>query len=145
MMGPQDLPSLNALLNGSSAALLTAGYVAVRRRRLRVHIACMLAALAMSGLFLSSYLYYHFAVRGGQPTSFRGEGWVRTFYFCLLLSHMVLAAATAPLALTTAYLGLRWRLQRHKRLARFTLPLWLYVSLTGVAVYWMLYRLYPTG
>jgi putative membrane protein len=144
MIGAEDLPSVNAILNGSSAIFLTLGYMAVRRRIIPLHKVCMLTALVISGLFLASYLYYHFVVRGGQPTSFPGQGWVRPAYYAILLSHMALAALTAPLALITAYLGLRDRITRHKRIARWTLPIWLYVSITGVIVYWMLYRLYPS-
>jgi uncharacterized membrane protein YozB (DUF420 family) len=143
MIGPDALPSVNAALNGTSAVLLVAGYAAVRRGAVVVHAACMLSALCVSTLFLASYLYYHFAVKRGQPTPFPGEGWVRPVYFSVLLSHTVLAAVAAPLALFTAYQALRGRFGRHVRVARWTLPVWLYVSVTGVVVYWMLYRLYP--
>jgi uncharacterized membrane protein YozB (DUF420 family) len=146
-MGAENvhLPSVNAVLNGTSALLLLAGYVAIRRRRVTAHKVCMLAALGFSGLFLASYLYYHLVVRRGEHTAFAGQGWeVRTAYFAVLLSHTVLAAAVAPLALLTAYLGLRDRLARHVRVARWTLPIWLYVSVTGVVVYWMLYQVYPS-
>jgi uncharacterized membrane protein YozB (DUF420 family) len=105
----------------------------------------MLSALAVSAVFLTCYLYYHFVVLDGKPTRFTGEGWVRPLYFGVLLSHTLLAAAVAPLAVITTVLGLRDRLQRHVRLARWTLPLWLYVSVTGVVVYFMLYHLYPPG
>ena len=142
-MGADDIPALNACLNTVSALLLSAGYVAVKSRKLRLHAACMLSALAVSAIFLASYLYYHFAIRGGQPTTFTGQGWVRPAYFTLLISHTILAAVVAPLACWTAYLGLTRRLAKHKRVARVTLPLWIYVSITGVAVYWVLYRLYP--
>jgi len=143
MSGPEDLPSLNALLNGVCALLLVGGYTAIRRRAINVHKAFMLTALAVSIAFLASYLYYHFAVKGGQPTPFSAEGSPRAVYFTVLISHTILAAAVAPMALITAYLGLRGRLAKHVRLARWTLPIWLYVSVTGVVVYWMLYRLYP--
>jgi protein SCO1/2/putative membrane protein len=136
-------PALNASLNGLCGVLLLAGYTAVRRGRLRTHKALMLSALGVSILFLSSYLYYHLAIRHGQPTLFPGQGWVRPVYFAILLSHTALAAVVAPLALITTYLGLRNRLTRHVRLARWTFPLWLYVSVTGVVVYVMLYHLYP--
>jgi uncharacterized membrane protein YozB (DUF420 family)/cytochrome oxidase Cu insertion factor (SCO1/SenC/PrrC family) len=144
----QDLPAFNALLNAASAALLVAGYAAVRRRRLRLHATCMLSALAVSALFLTSYLYYHLVIKGGRPTSFEDEAlgapdWVRHLYLAVLATHTVLAVFVALLAPLTAYLGLRGRLRGHVRLARWTLPVWLYVSVTGVAVYWMLYRLYP--
>jgi protein SCO1/2/putative membrane protein len=137
------LPALNAVLNGSCALLLAVGFVAIRRRWVRTHKALMLSALAVSAGFLACYLYYHFAVLEGQPTRFSGEGLVRPFYFALLLSHTVLAAVVAPLAVLVTLLGLSGRLARHVGVARLTLPLWMYVSLTGVLVYWMLYHLYP--
>lgn len=140
---PTDLPALNAILNATSAVLLVLGYTAIRRRRIGLHQTCMLTALAVSALFLASYLYYHFVVRGGQATPFGGPEGVRSAYLVILRSHYLLAMAAAPLAITTAYLGLRGRLVRHVRLARWTLPIWLYVSVTGVVVYWMLYQLYP--
>jgi len=144
-----DFPALNAGLNATSGLLLILGFVAVRRWWIGAHKACMLTALAVSAVFLTSYLYYHLAIRGGQPTYFRERApeapdWVRYLYSVLLTSHTLLAVVTAPLALSTAYLGLRNRLKSHVRLARWTLPIWLYVSVTGVLVYWMLYRLYPS-
>jgi protein SCO1/2/putative membrane protein len=139
------LPSINALLNASCAVLLVAGFLLIRARFLLLHKLCMLAALVISALFLASYLYYHFAVLHGEPTKFTGVGWIRPVYFGVLLSHTVLAVVVAPLALTITYLGLRDRLRRHRQIARWTLPLWWYVSVTGVIVYWMLYRLYPLG
>jgi uncharacterized membrane protein YozB (DUF420 family) len=144
MIGPEDLPSVNATLNGTSALLLMAGYAAIRMRKIGIHKTCMLTALAVSTVFLASYLYYHFVVRGGKPTPFTGEGGVRIVYFAVLGSHTILAAVTAPLAIITAYLGIRDRLEKHRRIARWTLPIWLYVSITGVLVYWMLYWLYPS-
>ena len=143
MIRGEDLPSLNALLNASSAVLLLAGYVAIRRRRIRLHVTCMLTALVVSGVFLTSYLYYHFGVKNGHPTPFPGQGWIRGVYFTVLGTHTILAVVVAPLALYTAYLGLSGQFKRHVRIARWTFPLWLYVSVTGVVVYWMLYRLYP--
>ena len=142
MIGPEDLPTVNAVLNATSAVLLTAGYVAIRRRRVAAHKFCMLTALGVSVAFLASYLYYHLVVKGGEPTRFTGEGCVRGAYLAILGTHTVLAAVAAPLAVATAYLGLRGRLARHVRLARWTLPIWLYVSVTGVVVYTMLYHLY---
>lgn len=141
MIGPEDLPTVNALLNGTSALLVTAGYAAIRRRRIALHKCCMLAAVFVSTVFLGSYLYYHFVVRQGRPTAFSGEDWILPTYFIILISHTILAATAAPLVLYTAYLGLRGRLGAHVRVARWTLPIWLYVSVTGVVVYWMLYRL----
>ncbi|HYT94576.1 MAG TPA: DUF420 domain-containing protein [Gemmataceae bacterium] len=137
------LPAVNAALNATCALLLVVGYVAIRRRHIPLHKACMLSALAVSAVFLASYLYYHFIVRDGVVTRFTGEGWVRPLYFGILLTHTLLAAVVAPLAIITTVLGLRDRLQQHMRLARWTLPLWLYVSITGVVVYLMLYHLYP--
>jgi uncharacterized membrane protein YozB (DUF420 family)/cytochrome oxidase Cu insertion factor (SCO1/SenC/PrrC family) len=135
------LPGFNASLNGTCAVLLLLGYWAIRRRRETLHKACMLSALAVSILFLASYLFYHLVLKG-RPTPFQGEGWIRPVYLGILLSHTVLAAVVAPLALFTAYQGIRDHRPRHVRIARWTLPLWLYVSITGVVVYWMLYHLY---
>jgi len=132
------LPLLNACLNATSAALLTAGYVSIRTKRVTAHKACMLSALVVSTLFLVSYVTYH-ALAGSRP--FGGRGVLRLVYFPLLISHVTLAAAIVPLALTTVYRALRADFGRHVRIARWTLPLWLYVSVTGVLVYWMLYRL----
>ena len=137
------LPAVNASLNGTCGLLLVIGYVLIRARHVLAHKVCMLAALAVSAVFLACYLFYHFAVLDGQPTRFSGEGAVRSLYFGILLSHTLLAVVVAPLALTVTYLGLRDRLALHRRLARWTLPVWLYVSVTGVVVYWMLYHLYP--
>jgi protein SCO1/2/putative membrane protein len=145
MAQPVWLPAVNAVLNGTCAVLLVAGFLAIRRRRVTLHVVCMLIALGVSAVFLASYLYYHFVVLDGRPTGFRGEGFIRPVYFTILLSHTVLAAVVTPLALVTVYLGLRGRLTRHTRLARWTLPLWLYVSVTGVVVYLMLYHLYPSA
>ena len=134
------LPTLNALLNGACAAFLTAGWVFIRRRQIAAHRACMLAAFAVSMLFLVSYVLYH-ALAGSRP--FTGQGPIRWVYFPLLLSHIVLAAAMVPFVLTTLYRALGREYVRHARLARRTLPVWLYVSVTVVVVYWMLYRLFP--
>lgn len=141
-MQPEDWPQFNAVLNGVSAVLLGAGYAAVRRGRVTLHISCMLTALGVSALFLSSYLYYHIVVRQGQHTSFGGSPEAYAVYLAVLLSHTVLAVAAAPLALFTAYQGLRGNIPRHVRVARWTLPIWLYVSITGVVVYLMLIDYY---
>jgi uncharacterized membrane protein YozB (DUF420 family) len=133
-----DLPALNAFLNASSALLLATGYVLIRRGRRDAHRRVMLAALASSALFLTSYLVYHAQV---GSVRFRGQGAVRTVYFTILLTHTVLAVAIVPLVATTLVPALRGRFDRHRRLARITLPLWAYVSVTGVVIYWMLYRL----
>ena len=131
------LPTVNAVLNASAAVALVAGFVAIRQGRVAVHRACMLTAVALSVLFLASYLTYH-AQMGSRP--YAGGGWLRTVYFAILLTHTVLAAAIVPLVGTTLYRALRAQFVRHARLARFTFPVWLYVSVTGVVVYWMLYH-----
>jgi putative membrane protein len=132
------LPTLNAFLNGTCAVLLTIGHAMVRRGGVRAHRACMLSAFGVSTAFLASYLYYH--AHAGMR-HFRGSGWIRQVYLAILSSHTVLAAAIVPLAIATIYLGLTSRIPRHRRIARWTYPIWLYVSLTGVVVYVLLYRL----
>jgi uncharacterized membrane protein YozB (DUF420 family) len=132
------LPALNAALNATSAALLASGWTAVRRRRIALHRACMLGACAVSTLFLVSYVTYHY-LAGSRP--FAGQGWVRWVYFPILVSHIILAAVMVPFVLTTVYRALAGDFVRHVRIARFTLPVWLYVSVTGVVVYLLLYHL----
>ena len=132
-------PALDAALNAASAVLLALGYFFIRRRNIRAHKTCMLSAFATSTLFLICYLTYH--VHHGT-TRFRGQGAIRPIYFAILGSHTVLAVVIVPLVLTTLYRAWRQRFNLHKRIARWTLPLWLYVSVTGVIVYWMLYHLY---
>jgi len=134
----RDLPALNAALNATSAVLLLTGYVLIRQGRREAHRRAMLAALATSSLFLTSYLVYHFNV-GSVP--FQGRGTVRTLYFTILISHTILAVTIVPLILVTLTRALRERWDPHRRIARLTLPLWGYVSVTGVVIYWMLYRL----
>ena len=138
-MQVSDLPVLNATLNGLAAIFLTAGYVQIRRGRRDVHKRCMLAALVTSALFLVSYVTYHLNV-GSRP--FPGQGVIRVIYFAILITHVVLAATTLPLALVTAARGLKGQYSRHVRIARWTLPIWLYVSVTGVVIYLMLYQMY---
>lgn len=133
-----DLPALNAILNGIAATLLATGWVMIKRRRIAQHRACMLAAFATSALFLVSYVIYHANV-GSRP--FGGQGPIRVVYFAILISHVVLAAAILPLSIVTLRRGLAARYDRHVRIARWTLPIWLYVSVTGVVVYLMLYQL----
>jgi putative membrane protein len=133
------LPAVNAVLNGTSAVLLAVGYVAIRRRHVHVHRACMVGAFTTSVVFLASYLTYHYQV---GTTRFPGEGGVRTLYLTILGTHTVLAALIPPLAITTLVLAMRGRFARHARLARWTLPTWFYVSVTGVVIYLMLYQLY---
>ena len=138
-MGLSDLPLLNATLNATSALFLVAGYILIRRGRPDLHKRCMLGALATSALFLTSYVIYHANI-GSRP--FQGQGMVRVVYFAILITHVILAAAILPLALTTTARGLAAKYDRHVRIARWTLPIWLYVSVTGVVVYLMLYQFY---
>ena len=132
------LPTLNALLNSTSAVLLVTGYFFIRRKRVAAHKVCMVSAFVVSALFLTSYVYYH-AHHGSTP--FPGQGWVRAVYFAILVPHVLLAAAILPLALVTLYRAWKKDFERHRRLARWTLPLWLFVSVSGVVIYWMLYHL----
>ncbi|MDP7692202.1 MAG: DUF420 domain-containing protein [Vicinamibacterales bacterium] len=138
MLDVTTLPAVNATLNSLAAVLLATGYVLVRRGRVRQHRLCMLAAFTTSVLFLVSYLVYHAQV-GSQP--FTGLGPARIVYFTVLISHITLAAIIVPLALVTLRRGLRRNDARHVAIARWTLPIWLYVSVTGVVVYWMLYQM----
>jgi putative membrane protein len=130
------LPTLNAALNSVSAALLAAGYVAIRRKRIPLHRAWMVSAFAVSALFLVSYVIYH-AEAGSRP--FQGRGWIRPVYFAILITHVVLAAAIVPMALCTLARALGGRFEAHRRIARWTWPVWMYVSVTGVAIYLLLY------
>lgn len=132
------LPTVNAILNSIAAALLVRGWVLIRRRDFEAHKKTMLAAFATSTLFLISYLIYHAQV---GSVKFAGTGPVRVVYFTILISHVILAAAITPMALITLYRAWKNQLERHRRLAKITLPLWLYVSVTGVVVYAMLYHL----
>jgi putative membrane protein len=138
MLTVQDLPALNATLNAISAVLLVTGYVLIRTRRPIAHRNVMIAALVSSILFLTSYLVYHAQVGSKH---FPGTGTVRTVYLVILATHTVLAAAVPFLAGITVWRAWRRSFARHKRIARWTLPIWLYVSVTGVVVYWMLYRM----
>jgi uncharacterized membrane protein YozB (DUF420 family) len=135
-----DLPLLNAGLNAVSAILLSVGYRFIRRRQITAHKRCMLAACATSALFLISYLTYHYSV-GSMP--FRGQGWVRPLYFTILISHTLLATAIVPLVLITLFRAWKGDFLRHAHLARWTWPMWMYVSVTGVIIYVMLYQLFP--
>lgn len=134
-----DLPALNATLNGLSAIFILTGYVLIRRGQRELHKRCMLTALVTSSLFLVSYVVYH-ANAGSRP--FPGTGIARPIYFAILITHVILAAAILPLALTTTARGLRAQYTRHVAIARWTLPIWLYVSVTGVVIYLMLYQMY---
>ena len=138
MIQISDLPTVNATLNTISAILLTIGYVLIRERRIEAHKKCMLAAFAVSILFLISYVIYHANV---GSTTFERQGWIRPIYFTILISHIILAFAIVPLALRTLYLAWRERFEQHRRIAKITLPIWLYVSVTGVLIYLMLYQM----
>ncbi|MEJ2008816.1 MAG: DUF420 domain-containing protein [Acidobacteriota bacterium] len=132
-------PAIEACLNTLAAILLTTGFIFIRRKQIQAHKTCMVSAFFASGIFLVIYLADHF-LRG--IVYFQGKGGIRTFYLALLGTHSVLAAAIVPLALITIYRAWRKRFAQHKRVARWTLPIWLYVSVTGVVVYFMLYHLY---
>jgi uncharacterized membrane protein YozB (DUF420 family) len=134
-----SLPAVDAILNGTSAVFLIVGHRFAGKRRIGAHRACMLIAFACSTLFLACYLYFHYCV---GVVRFSGKGWVRPAYFALLISHTVLAAVIVPLVLISLYMALTNQFSRHSRVARWTYPLWVYVSVTGVIVYWVLYRLY---
>jgi uncharacterized membrane protein YozB (DUF420 family) len=132
-------PGLDASLNGTSAVLLLIGRGLIKRGRMMAHRAVMIAALISSSLFLASYLYYHWHV---GSVHFQGQGWVRPLYYTILISHTFLAAVIVPMIIVTFSRALRQRYDRHRAIARWTYPLWLYVSVTGVVVYLMLYRLF---
>ena len=136
------LPALNACLNTASTLLLATGWWFIRHGRRSAHRACMLSALGTSVLFLISYLTYHYA---HGTTRFLGEGWIRPVYFTILGTHTLLAAAVVPLVTITLVRALRERFDAHRRIARWTLPVWLYVSVTGVVVYLILYQFYPSA
>ena len=133
-----DLPAVNACLNSISTVLLVTGYYFIRHRQIARHRLSMTAAFLTSCVFLISYLTYHYYA-GSVP--FTKQGWIRPVYFTILITHVVLAGLIVPLALLTLYRAWREQFDRHRRIARWTLPIWLYVSVTGVVVYWMLYRL----
>jgi putative membrane protein len=132
-------PTINAVLNGTAAVLLVTGRVLISRRRIETHKRVMIAAFVTSSVFLVNYLTYHALIRGSHH--FTGQGWIRPVYFTILLTHTVLAAAIVPLVLMSLSRGLKRQDARHKAVARWTFPLWLYVSITGVVIYVMLYRL----
>jgi uncharacterized membrane protein YozB (DUF420 family) len=133
-------PLLHAALNATSALLLVVGYGMIRSRRVAAHLTCMILAALVTTAFLISYLYYHYHA---GSVAFTGSGWSRPLYFTVLLTHVTLAALVVPLVVTLLYHAIRRRFTRHRRLARWALPIWLYVSVTGVLIYWMLYR-WPT-
>jgi putative membrane protein len=138
LISVSQLPAVNAALNSLSAILLVGGYLFIKSRNIKAHKACMLSAFASSILFLASYLVYHYQV-GSVP--FKGQGGIRLVYFTILLTHTILATTVVPLALVTLFRAFKERFDAHRRIARWTFPIWLYVSVTGVIVYWMLYRM----
>jgi uncharacterized membrane protein YozB (DUF420 family) len=133
-------PALNATLNGTSAVLLLTGRVLIARGRIAAHRTCMIAAVIASALFLGCYLFFHFKVGN---ILFLGQGWVRPVYFAILISHVTLAVVIVPLVIITLLRGLQARYDKHRAIARWTWPLWMYVSVTGVVVYFMLYQWFP--
>ena len=137
-MSISDLPALNATLNFTAAVLLGFGFYFIKTRNIRAHKTCMIAAVAVSAMFLTSYLVYHYNVGNVRYTK---TGWTRDVYFPLLISHVILAVVILPLVLRTLYLGLKSRFASHVKIARWTFPLWMYVSITGVIVYLMLYQM----
>jgi uncharacterized membrane protein YozB (DUF420 family) len=132
-------PVVNASLNGASAVLLFTGRTLIRKKMVALHRAVMIAAMVTSSVFLTTYLIYHIHVRS---VHFPGHGWARALYFTILISHTLLAATVPPLAILSLNYGLRERFDRHRRISRWTYPVWLYVSITGVVVYVMLYQIY---
>jgi putative membrane protein len=139
LLSYSSLAPLNAILNSVAFALLMAGFVFIKRKNVAAHRACMISALVVSAAFLTSYLTYHWHV---GDVRFSGTGWIRPVYFAILIPHIILAGTIVPLALVTLYFALRRRFPSHRRIARWTWPLWIYVSVTGVVIYVMLYRLY---
>jgi len=133
-------PAVNAILNGTSAVLLACGYMAIRTGKRELHKKLMLTAFSVSCAFLVSYLIYHYRVH--QVVLFQGQGWIRPVYFTILISHTILAVVIVPLIIVTLRRAFHERFDKHRRIARWTLPLWFYVSVTGVIVYFMVYQLY---
>jgi uncharacterized membrane protein YozB (DUF420 family) len=137
MIGISDLATVNAGLNATAALLIGTGFYFIKQKNIRAHKACMVAAMVVSALFLTSYLIYHYHV---GSVRFTKQGWIRNVYFPLLLTHTVLAAVVLPMILRTAFLALKGRFRNHVVIARWTFPVWMYVSITGVIVYLMLYH-----
>lgn len=136
-------PAWNASLNALSGVFLLIGYILIRRKRIDAHRRFMLAACTTSVLFLISYVTYH-ALRGGVVTRFQGTGFIRTLYLTILTSHTILAVVILPLAILSVWNGLKMRVPQHRRVAKWTFPLWMYVSVTGVLVYFFLYQWFPS-
>jgi putative membrane protein len=139
-MGISDLPAVNACLNSASTILLTTGYILIRRKRQNAHRNCMIGALVTSTLFLACYLYYH--AHAGR-TVFANPAWFKPIYLTILLTHTVLAVVIVPMIILTVVPALKQRFDRHRKIARWTWPLWMYVSVTGVIIYFLLYQIFP--
>ncbi len=139
MFSIYSLAPLNAILNSIATILLLAGFYFIKQRNIPAHRICMISAVCVSAAFLTSYLIFHYEV---GDVLFTGQGWIRPVYFAILIPHVILAVTILPLALTTLYFGLKSNFAKHRRIARWTWPLWIYVSVTGVIVYLMLYQLY---
>ena len=139
-MNTSMLPTVNAILNATSGTLIVIGFVFIKRKQQTAHKRCMLGAVASSVLFLISYLVYHYTA---GATSFTGEGWIRPVYFIILATHTLLAVVIVPMVAVTVLRGLSGRYALHRKIARWTFPIWLYVSVTGVVIYLLLYHLYP--
>jgi len=137
MIGIADLATVNAALNATAAVLIGAGFYYIKRKNIPAHKACMVAAMVVSAVFLASYVFYHYNV---GSVRFTKQGWIRNVYFPLLLTHTVLAAVVLPMVLRTVFLAFKGRFRNHVRIARWTFPIWMYVSITGVIVYLMLYH-----
>jgi len=137
MIGIADLATVNAALNATAAVLIGTGFYYIKRKNIPAHKACMVAAMLVSALFLASYLFYHYNV---GSVRFMKQGWIRNVYLPLLLTHTVLAAVVLPMVLRTVFLAFKGRFRNHVRIARWTFPIWMYVSITGVIVYLMLYH-----
>jgi putative membrane protein len=135
-----DLPAVNASLNSICTVLLVAGFVFIKRERKKAHMICMIGALVVSAVFLGSYLFYHYEV---GSVKFTHEGMARPIYFVILISHILLAMVLAPMVIVTVIPAIRERFDRHRKIARWTWPIWMYVSITGVIVYLMLYQWFP--
>src|SRR4029453_6560488 len=138
------LPSFNAMLNATTGILIVIGFICIRRKRIAAHRACMIGAITTSCLFLVSYVVYHVGF-GAGVSRFLGTGWVRPVYFTILISHTILAVTIVPFVIVTLRRALRGQFLRHKAIARWTFPMWLYVSVTGVIVYLMLYQWFPAN
>ena len=142
MLLTEDLPALNATLNSVAAVLLISGWICIKKRKVAAHVTFMVLALLVSTVFLTSYLIYHYRI---GHVEFHGEGWIRGVYFPMLITHILLAVVNVPLTIITVVPAIQRHFDQHKRFARWTLPSWLYVSVTGVLIYFMCYQWYVRG